>query len=149
LMHKTILRVTDDIDNLRFNTGIAGLIELNNALVPFNEIPEELGRNFLLMLAPYAPHICEEIWQRAGFGQHSLAEEPWPLGNEDLAAEETVQIAVQVNGKMRARFAAPVDASQDDLKLLALAEENVQAHVGSKELRKVIVIPNKLVNIVV
>jgi leucyl-tRNA synthetase len=149
LMHKTILRVTDDIDQLRFNTGIAGLIELNNELVPLQNIPRELARNFLLLLAPYAPHICEEIWEIVGFGKHSLASEQWPVGDKGLAIEETVEIAVQVNGKMRARFNAPVDATREELQRLALDEENIQKHVDNKALRKVIVVPNKLVNIVV
>ncbi|MBT3604394.1 MAG: leucine--tRNA ligase, partial [Candidatus Latescibacteria bacterium] len=149
LMHKTILRVTDDIENLRFNTAIAGLIELNNELVKLDEVPEVLARNFLLLLGPFAPHICEEIWQMAKFGGESLAGQPWPEGDETLAIEESVEIAVQVNGKMRARFAAPVGASNDELQSLALNEENVKVHVGDKSLRKVIVVPNKLVNIVV
>jgi len=141
--------VTDDIDQLRFNTGIAGLIELNNELVPLQNIPRELARNFLLLLAPYAPHICEEIWEIVGFGKHSLASEQWPVGDKGLAIEETVEIAVQVNGKMRARFNAPVDATREELQRLALDEENIQKHVDNKALRKVIVVPNKLVNIVV
>lgn len=149
MMHKTILRVSDDIDNLRFNTAIAGLIELNNALVSLDEIPEELARTFVLLLSPFAPHICEEIWQMAEFGAGSIAHEAWPKGDEALATEESVQIAVQVNGKMRARFDAPVDASKEELQRLALEEDNVQVHVGDKTLRKVIVVPNKLVNIVV
>jgi leucyl-tRNA synthetase len=149
LMHKTILRVTDDVENLRFNTAIAGLIELNNELIQLDQIPEELARNFLLLLAPFAPHITEEIWQIADLEGETLADISWPEGNASLAVEETVQIAVQVNGKMRAKFDAPAGASNDELQALALKEENVQAHVGDKELRKVIVVPNKLVNIVV
>lgn len=149
LMHKTMIQVTDDIDNLRFNTAIARLIEFNNELVGQDELPKVLAQNFLLMLAPFAPHVCEEIWQLAGFGETSIAEESWPQGDASLAVEETVQIAVQVNGKMRARFDAPVGASKDELQNLALAEENVKTHVGDKALRKVIVVPNKLVNIVI
>lgn len=149
LMHKTILRVTDDIDNLRFNTAIAGLIELNNELVKLDQIPTELARNFLLLLGPFAPHISEEIWQMGDFGGESMANAFWPKGDEALAIEDSVEIAVQVNGKMRARFAAPVGASNDQMQALALAEENVKVHVGDKTLRKVIVVPNKLVNIVV
>ncbi|MGA1196400.1 MAG: class I tRNA ligase family protein, partial [Candidatus Latescibacterota bacterium] len=149
VMHKTIIQVTDDIDNLRFNTAIARLIEFNNLLVGQDELPKELARNFLLMLSPIAPHVCEEIWQIAGFEGASIADASWPKGDKSLAVEETVQIAVQVNGKMRARFDAPVDASKEELQKLALEEENVKTHVGDKTLRKVIVVPNKLVNIVV
>lgn len=149
LMHQTILRVTDDIDNLRFNTAIAGLIELNNEIVQHEKIPEPLAKNFLLMLAPFAPHICEEIWSKAGYPGKSISSLDWPEGDESLAVNETVEIAVQVNGKMRARFNAPLDADKEHLQELALKEDNVQAHVGGKPLRKVIVVPNKLVNIVV
>lgn len=148
-MHQTILRVTDDLEHLRFNTAIAGLIELNNALVQLETIPEALARNFLRLLSPFAPHICEEIWEIAGFGRGIIADAAWPEGNAALAAADEVEIAVQVNGKLRARFMSDAGASREDLEKLALAQENVKAHLNDKTPRKVIVVPKKLVNIVV
>ena len=149
LMHKTILRVTDDINNLRFNTAIAGLIELNNAIVQMETIPIPLAKNFLLLLSPFAPHICEELWQIAEFGTNSISKESWPIGDETLATAVVAEIAVQVNGKMRARFAVDINTSKEKLEKLALEQENVKIHTEGKTILKVIVVPSKLVNIVV
>ena len=125
------------------------MIELNNELVNRDEVPEELAKNFLKLLSPFAPHVCEEIWAIADFGNEELAFARWPEAKEELAVAETVEIAVQVNGKLRARFDAEAGLANDEVEALALAQENVQAHVGDKTPRKVIVVPDKLVNVVV
>ena len=141
LMHRTIRRVTDDLENLRMNTAIAALIELNNEMVELDRVPEELARNTLLMLAPFAPHFAEEVWHIAGFGGTTLADQPWPGADEDLARTQTVQMPVQVNGKVRARFEVEVDAPDEQVERLAVEQENVRKHLGGKTPRKIIVVP--------
>ncbi len=149
LRHKTIIRVTEDIEALRLNTAIAALIELNNALVGLSSVPRPLARDFLLLLSPFAPHLAEEIWEIAGLGDKEISREDWPTGVERLAAEQTVEMPVQVNGKVRARFDVEVDSSEETVERLALEQTNVQAHLKGQTPRKVIVVPNRLVNIVV
>ena len=149
LLHKTIIRVTEDIEALRFNTAIAAMIELNNEIIQLEVVPEQFARTFLLLLSPFAPHICEEIWERGGLGQESVSGELWPEGDESLTLAEKVEIVVQVNGKVRARMEVEVDAGQEEVESLALEQPNVQVHVQDQKPKKIIVIPNRLVNIVV
>jgi len=148
LLHHTVLRVTDDLESLRFNTAIAALIELNNAIVSQEWLPEQLYRHFVVMLAPFAPHFCEEIWELLG-ETGSISEAPWPETRKELARADTIEMPVQVNGKMRARFTVAVDASRDDLEKQALEQENVIRHLEGKKPRKVIVVPGRMVNIVI
>jgi leucyl-tRNA synthetase len=148
LLHHTVLRVTDDLESLRFNTAIAALIELNNAMVSQEWLPEQLYRHFVVMLAPFAPHFCEEIWELLG-ETGSISEAPWPEARKELARADTTEMPVQVNGKMRARFTVAVDASRDDLEKQALEQENVIRHLEGKKPRKVIVVPGRMVNIVI
>ena len=148
-LHQTIIRVSENVDDLKFNTAIASLIELNNALVQMDEIPEQLARPFLQLLAPFAPHICEEIWEMGNLGEGSISREAWPVADKSLAAADMIQIAVQVNGKLRASFEVDANAPKEEVESLALAQENVKAHLGGNDPRKVIVVPGKLVNIVV
>ena len=148
LLHQTVFRVTADLDNLRFNTAIAALIELNNAIVGQDQLPEQLYRHFVVMLAPFAPHFCEEIWEMLG-EKGSISNAPWPDAQQELAKPDTVEMPVQVNGKMRAKFTAAIDASREDLEKQALSQENVIRHLQGKQPRKVIVVPGRMVNIVV
>ena len=150
LLHRTIIRVSDDLENLRFNTAIAALIELNNELVGLERIPEEMARNLVLLLAPLAPHLGEELWKRGGFGEGSVFAQTWPQGNPDLVMEETVKLPVQVNGRMRGTIQVPVDASEELVRAAALALENVQRHVPDPDrLRRFIYVRGKVVNIVI
>jgi leucyl-tRNA synthetase len=148
LLHSTILKVTDDLENLRFNTAIAALIELNNAVSGIDKLPDELYRSFVVMMAPFAPHFSEEIWELLG-EKGSVSFAPWPQAREELAKVDTVEMPVQLNGKMRAKFAISVDASTEELEKQALEQENVVKHLDGKIPRKVIVIPGRMVNIVV
>ena len=150
LMHKTIMRVSEDLENLRFNTAIAALIEMNNQLVSLEKIPQELARNFLLLLAPLAPHLTEEIWERTGWEKGSIACERWPVPDRERVVDQVVTLPVQVNGKMRGSVEVPVDIDEEDLKERVLQVENVRRFVSAPEnIRRFIVVPGKIVNIVV
>jgi leucyl-tRNA synthetase len=148
LLHKTIKRVTDDMERLSFNTAIAALIEMNNALKGLPRIPRALAEPFVLMLAPMAPHLCEELWQRFGHPE-SLAYAPWPAYDAHVLVEDTLEIAVQVNGKLRATLVVPADASKDAILIAARTQDNVMKHLEGKALRREIYVPGKIVNLVV
>ncbi len=148
LLHKTIKRVTDDMERLSFNTAIAALIEMNNVLKGLEWIPRSIAEPFVLMLAPMAPHVCEELWQRFGHAE-SLAYTPWPAADQRYLQEDTLEIAVQVNGKLRATLVIAADASKDAILAAARGQENVVKHLEGKTMRREIYVPGKIVNLVV
>ncbi len=152
--HKTIRRVTDDMEEFAFNTIIAGLMEFTNALVKAKgtslygtQTWDEAVETLLLLLAPCCPHIAEELWARTG-RPYSVHQQSWPAFDADLAAEEIVTLIVQINGKLRARIEVPADITEEAAREAALSDENVQRHIGDKEVRKVIYVPGRLVNVV-
>ncbi|HSW44958.1 MAG TPA: class I tRNA ligase family protein, partial [Phycisphaerae bacterium] len=149
LLHKTIKRVTGDMQELKFNTAIAALIELNNALKG-NTVPREVAEPFVLMLSPIAPHLCEELWHRmqGSKWRGPIVQEPWPRYEDALCVDQEVEIAVQVLGKVRSRVMVPADASEDTMREIALADTKIQQELTGKTVRKVICIPGRLVNIV-
>jgi leucyl-tRNA synthetase len=147
LLHKTIARVTDEMERLSFNTAIAGLIELNNALVPRDTVPRAIAEPFVLMLAPLAPHICEEIWQRLGH-EGSIAYKAWPKFDPAMVRDEEVELAIQILGKVRDRMTVPADSDEETIKQKALETEKIKPLLEGKTVRKVIVIKDRLVNIV-
>ncbi|HID88447.1 MAG TPA: leucine--tRNA ligase, partial [Anaerolineae bacterium] len=153
--HKTIKRVTDDMEEFAFNTVIAALMEFTNTLQKAKETPvygteawEEGVETLLLLLAPCCPHIAEELWARTG-RPYSIHQQRWPEYNPDLIVEETITLVVQVNGKVRARVEVPADITEEAAREAALAESNVQRHIAGKEIRKIVYVPGRLVNIVV
>ncbi|HHS98326.1 MAG TPA: leucine--tRNA ligase [Chloroflexi bacterium] len=153
--HKTIKRVTDDLEELAFNTVIAALMEFTNTLQKAKETAvygteawEEGIETLLLLLAPCCPHIAEELWVRTG-RPYSIHQQPWPEYDPALTVEEVVTLVVQVNGKVRARIEVPADITEEAAKEAALAEPNVQRHIDGKEIRKIVYVPGRLVNIVV
>jgi len=153
--HKTIKRVSDDMEAFTFNTIIAGLMEFANALLKAKQTPvygtdawEEAIETLLLLLAPCCPHIAEELWARTG-RPYSIHQQTWPEFNAELAAAEVITLIVQINGKVRARIEVSADIGEEEAKATALADENVQRHIGGKEVRKVIYVPGRLVNVVV
>jgi len=150
LLHKTIKRVTEDMERLRFNTAIAALIELNNALKG-DGVPHEIAQAFIKLLSPIAPHMCEELWQRllGDKWQRSIAQEPWPRYEPGLCVDAEVEIAVQVMGKVRSRVVVPSSASEEQMQEAALGDARIQKEIAGKTIRKVICIPGRLVNIVV
>jgi leucyl-tRNA synthetase len=152
--HQTIRKVGEDLNSFAFNTAVAALMEFVNELMRVRERGAagspawgEAIEALVLMLAPIAPHLSEELWERLG-RDYSVHQQPWPHWNPELAAEETVEIVIQVNGKLRDRLQLPVGLAEDDLRRHALASTKVQASIGAREPRKVIVVPNKLVNVV-
>jgi leucyl-tRNA synthetase len=147
LLHKTIAGVRDDMEGLRFNTAIAKLIELNNYLTKVGSVSREVAESFVLLLAPLAPHICEELWARLGH-DGSLAWHPLPAVDPSLLVDDRVEIPVQVQGKVRGKITVATGAADSDVEALALADENVARHLEGKTIRKIIVIPDKMVNIV-
>jgi leucyl-tRNA synthetase len=153
--HKTIKRVTDDMEAFAFNTIIAGLMEFTNALIKAKGTPvygtepwEEAIETLLLLLAPCCPHIAEELWARTG-RPYSVHQQSWPQFDADLAAEEMITLVVQINGKLRARLEAPADISEEAAREAALSDENIQRHIAGREVRKVVYVPGRLVNVVV
>ena len=153
--HKTIRRVTDDMEAFTFNTIIAGLMEFTNALQKARQTPvygteawEEAVETLLLLLAPCCPHIAEELWARTG-RPYSVHQQSWPVFDAGLAAEETITLVVQINGKLRAKMDVPADIAEEAAREAALADENVVRHLEGKQIRKVIYVPGRLVNLVV
>jgi leucyl-tRNA synthetase len=147
LLHQTVRRVTEDIEGLRYNTAIAALIELNNALVGLDALPRAVAETFVLLLAPLAPHLAEELWQRLGHAG-SLAYAPWPVYDQAYLTQDSVEIVVQVMNKVRGRIHVPADADRAAIEAAALADPSIQPYLAGKTVRKVVVVPGSLVNIV-
>jgi leucyl-tRNA synthetase len=154
-VHQTLRRVTHDFEQFEFNTIVSGLMELLNEMGKAKEAGaagtpawDEAVDIYLRMLAPVCPHISEELWQRLG-KPYSIHTQPWPQVDEAAAKEEEITIPIQVNGKIRDRIVVPADASEDDVKTVALASEAVRKFLDGKPPKKVIVVPKKLVSIVV
>jgi leucyl-tRNA synthetase len=148
LLHRTIEGVRADMEALRFNTAIAKLIELNNHLTASGAaVTRDVAEPLVLMLAPLTPHVGEELWAKLGHEQ-SLAYEPFPTADPALLVESTVELPVQINGKVRGRVTVAVDAAEDDIRAAALAEERVRAALEGREPKKLIVVPGRMVSIV-
>jgi leucyl-tRNA synthetase len=149
LLHRTIAGVHTDVRALHYNTAAAKLIELNNHLTRRGTtVPRSVAEPLLLMLAPLAPHVAEELWARLGHDT-SLACGPFPVADERWLVAETAEYPIQVNGKVRSRVTVPADADRDAVQAAALAEEKIVAALDGREPRKVIVVPGRLVNVVV
>ena len=147
-MHQTIKKVSEDIETLKFNTAIAQMMSLLNEIDNAGSLTRAEYRDFLIILNPFAPHITEELYEVMGFGG-VLNEQKWVEYDEALCVESTVEVAVQINGKVKTRFNAPTNAPADELTALALALPEIAALVEGKTVVKKIAVPNKLVNIVV
>ncbi len=148
LLHETIQKVTADIESLSFNTAIAAMMTFVNEASRWPTRPSSVLRTFVLLLSPFAPHLAEELWEKLG-GSGSLAHEPWPKYDPAWLVRDTVEYAVQINGKVRGRFAAPADADRADLERRARQEPNVARWLEGKMVRKVICVPGRLVNLIV
>jgi leucyl-tRNA synthetase len=148
LVHKTIRKVTSDIEHLHFNTAVSAMMILTRHLAEQSPPPREGVRALVLLVSPFAPHIGEELWQRLGHPK-SLAYEPWPVFDEALCRDEIVEIAVQVNGKVRGRIQIAPDAAEEDALRAALAEPNVKSFLGGKSIHKHLYVPGKIVNLLI
>ena len=153
LLHRTIKAVTQDLDGLRFNTAIARLMELVNGLTALPVKPRPVLETYVLLLAPFAPHVAEELWEKLGH-LNTLAYEPWPLFDEALAAVNEIELVVQVNGKVRDRLMVPAAIEKDEALRLGRTTERMAALLVGKAIVKEIFVPARpgktpLVNLVV
>jgi leucyl-tRNA synthetase len=146
--HATVKKVGEDIEALRFNTAIAQMMIFVNEVTRTELRPRQILEPFVLLLAPFAPHLAEELWEKLGHAQ-SLVCEPWPGYDETKLQRTTVEVVLQVNGKLRSRLAVPLDTPAKDLEALALHDPGLRKHVEGKTVKRAIVVVNKLVNIVV
>jgi leucyl-tRNA synthetase len=148
-LHQTILKVTADTESLNYNTAIAAMMEYVNTMRSAGCATRNAVEPLLVMLAPYAPHLAEELWERLGHTGRSIFDERWPAADERLAAEGDVEVAIQVNGKLRGRLRLPRGAAQNDVVARAMADGAVQRFVDGKPVRKVVYVPDRLINLVV
>ena len=147
--HKTIKKVGEDIENLKFNTAIAALMSLINDIYDSGSItPEEL-KVFTILLNPFAPHVTEEVWSLNKLGEEMVCQQQWPAYDENKCKDETIEIVVQVNGKVRGKLSMPADVAKDAAVAAAKADEKICAAIGGKTILKEIYVPGKLVNLVV
>jgi leucyl-tRNA synthetase len=148
LLHRTIRKVTEDTEALRFNTAIAAMMEFVNHLTRLSVRPRQVLQTFVLLLSPYAPHIAEELWRILGHSQ-SLAYESWPTYDPEWLRDEEIEIPIQINGKVRSRLRVAADSDEAAVQAAALADPQVQSHIAGKTVKMVKVVPGRLVNIVV
>ena len=148
LLHKTIKKVTNDTATLNFNTAISQMMIYSNELVKLETVPLSLWEPLVIMLSAYAPHLGEELWEKAGHGE-SVSKTPWPQYNESMTIDEENTIVVQVNGKIRDKFEAATGTSKEALEKTALESQTVKKWIDGKTIAKIITVPGKLVNIVV
>jgi len=158
-LHQTIRKITSDFDGRwHFNTSIAAIMELVNALyaadeqitsgaIPAEQVASTL-RTIVLLTAPFAPYVAAELWEALGY-KSVLLREPWPKFDPELAKEEELEIPVQINGKIRSHIVIAIGTADEKVRELALADEKIKAAIEGKQIVRVIIVPNKLVNIVV
>jgi leucyl-tRNA synthetase len=147
LLHKTIKKVTEDIESFGFNTAISAMMIFINHLAKQQVKPKALLEKFVLILSPFAPHITEELWEKLGH-KEALACEPWPQFDEKLVQDKQVELAVQVNGRIKERIVVSAGADEDQIKQKALSCEKVVTAIAGREPRKIFVVKERLVNIV-
>jgi leucyl-tRNA synthetase len=147
ITHATIKKVTEDIEALAFNTAISQMMIFVNAFTNLDAIPISGMRTFLVLLNPFAPHITSELWNHLK-SPGDITQQAWPRHDETFLVEDEVEIVLQVNGKVRDRIKVPLDATNEQLEVAARANEKVRSAVGTQTIRKVVIVPNKLVNIV-
>ena len=156
-LHACIKKVTEDLDGMRFNTAISAMMVFVNEAMTWETKPVSVLRDFLILLQPFAPHLAEELWERLTALESAktstpvvdLAYQPWPAFDEAWLVDEELEIPVQVNGKLRDRIRVARAASAAELEAAALRAEKAQPFLEGKTIKKVIVVPGKLVNIVV
>jgi leucyl-tRNA synthetase len=145
---RTVAAVTDDLEALRFNTAISRLMEFVNAFTAMDVRPRSALETFTLLLAPFAPHLAEELWSILGHGP-TLAYEPWPTFDPALLVDDQVEVPVQINGKVKGRVTVPAGSDAATIEAAARADAKIAALLEGKAVKKVVVVPNKLVSFVV
>jgi leucyl-tRNA synthetase len=152
IVHATIKKVTEDIESLSFNTAISQMMVFVNAFTNAPAIPVSAMRTLLVLLNPFAPHLTSELWEkisgRFGDTRNDVAEQKWPEHDEAVLVEDEVDIIVQINGKLRDKLRVAIDANDEELRSAALDLPKIQQHLAGKEVRKIVIVPNKIVNIV-
>jgi leucyl-tRNA synthetase len=152
ITHATIKKVTEDIEALSFNTAIAQMMIFVNAFISAESRPVVALRTLLVLLNPFAPHLSSELWERLGdrfpISPKEITDQPWPVHRPEFLIKDEVEIVLQVNGKVRARVTVPSDATEAELEKIARANERVREFTAGLTIRKVVVIPKKLVNLV-
>jgi leucyl-tRNA synthetase len=149
LVHKTVKKITDDIEGLRFNTAVSAMMILTNHLNGLEPPPRRAVEKLVLLLSPFAPHLAEELWSGPLGHAPSIAGVDWPTYDERLTVDESAEIAVQVNGKVRGRVVVPRDAGEGAVKEAALADAAVQRALADKSIRKVVYVPGRIINLIV
>lgn len=148
LLHKTIKKVGEDIENFRFNTAISQMMILANEVQKLKTVSKPMMEGFAKILSPFAPHLCEEIWEKLGH-KETIAYEPWPEFDAKLVVDDTFELVFSVNGKVRGKKEVAIGISEEDAIASALEDEGVKRNIEGKEIIKKIYVSNKLVNIVV
>jgi len=147
-LHKTIKKVTEDIENLHFNTAISALMILTNEMEKAEQLVAEDYEMILKALSPFAPHLAEELWEKMGH-QESIFKESWPKYDSDLIKDEEIELVVQVNGKLRDRIKVSAGISETEAKKVVMVSKKVKNFIAEKEIKKIIFVKGKLINIVV
>jgi leucyl-tRNA synthetase len=147
-LHQAIAKVTEDLEALRFNTAISALMELVNAAYKWPSLPRAVAEPFVLLLAPLAPHLAEELWQRLGHAE-SLAYRAWPAADPAYLRVDVIEIPVQVNGKVRAKIQVPAEAGETEVIDIARADQNVGRHLEGQTVKRAIYVRGRIVNFVV
>src|SRR5262249_15056904 len=145
VLHKTIQGVTQDLERLAFNTAIAKMMEFTNYFTKCDVRPRSAMEKLVLLLSPLAPHIAEELWQLLGHAD-SLAREPWPAFDPAAVREDSVEVPVQINGKLRARVVVPLGASRADTEQAARDDARIAELLAGQNVVKVVVVPGRMVN---
>ena len=140
--------MTEDVESLRFNTAIAGMMEFLNLLQKESVVPRDVAQDFTLLLSPFAPHMAEELWSRLGHSD-SLSGAPWPVLDEASLVVDEIELPVQVNGKLRGKVTVSASADKDSILQAAREDDGVQVYLDGKQVIKEIVVPGRLINFVV
>jgi leucyl-tRNA synthetase len=148
IYHKSVKKITDDFEKLAFNTAISQMMIFVNAVYKEGKCPKAYAEGLIKMLSCICPHICEEIWSILGH-EETIAYESWPTYDEAKTADDTVEVIVQINGKLKGKICVPVDMDKNEALALAKADEKVAAAIEGKTVVKEIVVPNKIINIVI
>jgi leucyl-tRNA synthetase len=148
ILHQTIRKVSDDIRDMKFNTAISQMMVFTNHCYKAGKVNHETAVTFFQLLAPFAPHLAEELWELYG-NKSVLSFHPWPVFDETYLAEETFEYPVSFNGKARFKISLPIDLPNSDIEKAVLADEHTNKWIEGKTIAKVIIVPNKIINIVV